>query len=103
MKLPRITFNRHFYITLVCAVIVFALGVVSNQAWHTQVVKNQVSAAKQHAIAVDKQRRQAATVAAEKAKVKAECDKEVAYYNSLTALQKKGKDAPACVALTANF
>lgn len=103
MSRVKITFNRHLFIVVACLVLVFTAGVLSNKAWHSQVVQGQVTTAKQRAVDADKKRRQAATVAAEKAQLKAECNKEVAYYNSLTAVQKKGKDTPACVALTANY
>lgn len=99
----KITFNRHFFIFVACALIVFTLGVLSNQAWHTKQVQTAVANAKQQAITADRQRRQANAVKAEQASLKAECNKEVAYYNSLTVVQKKDKAVPACQAVTANF
>lgn len=96
MKLPHITLNRHLVIIIVCVAVVFILGALSNKAWNSHSVQAQYAATKQKLIDSDRKRRQANAVAAERARLKTECDKEVAYYNSLTAAQKTKQTAPAC-------
>lgn len=96
MKLPRVSINRHFVIVAVCFVLVFVAGALANKAWNSHQVQVKYQAAKQAVIAADAKRRQANEVAAERARLKAECDKEVTYYNSLTPTQKAKTTAPAC-------
>lgn len=96
MTIPRVRVNRHTVIVAVCLALVFTAGVLSNKAWQSHEVQVRYQAAKQAIIVADAKRRQANEVAAERARLKAECDKEVAYYNSLTATQKSKTTAPAC-------
>lgn len=91
--------NKHVLIIVVCAIVVFTLGALSNKAWNSQVVRQHAAAAKQATIAADAKRRQADAVADEKARLKAECDKETAYYNALTPAVKAKQAAPECTTI----
>lgn len=96
MKIPTVTLNRHFFTVVACALIVFTLGALSNAAWHSQVVQAQLNAQVEALARASKARRQAVEVTQEQNRLKAECTKEVAYYNSLSTRQKSLVTAPDC-------
>ncbi len=95
----KLKVTKDVVIVSLCTLLVATTGSLALAAWNNQVVHTRFTAAATKAHADYKAKLQADNNAKLEAQFKAECQKSVDYYNTLTAAQKKGKSAPACQSL----
>lgn len=90
------TDRKHLLVATISILVIAGLGVLSYQAYHSDMVRDAANAASEKAHTAVARRVQAVMLQQQKAQLKASCDQAQTYYDSLTAVQQKKVAPPTC-------